>query len=135
MSYSEEGSPPLLRLLQEYRAGALAYEKEGGAWALHVFEVLVFHYPWNPGDLVMWGNQIPMLREDAGQCTSLFDIICSGCDPSWANAGLLLKELFHPQEQEKTIEKKHVELTYWQEEVGLSGLRLILIGIVIIRER
>lgn len=67
--------------------------------------VLIFHHPWKPGDLVMWLNQIPRLREDAGQCASLFHIICSRYDPSWASAGLLLKEPFHPQEQDKTIEK------------------------------
>lgn len=33
------------------------------------------HHPWNPRDLVMWGNQMPRLRDDAGQCASLFSII------------------------------------------------------------
>lgn len=68
MPYPEEGSPPVLCLLQKYRAGALACEKEGGAWPpyVSVCVVLIFHHPWNPGDLVMWRNQIPKLREDAG---------------------------------------------------------------------
>lgn len=43
----------------------------------------------------------------------LFYTICSGYDPSWANAGLLLKELFHPHKKDRTkkIKKTHAELT------------------------
>lgn len=68
------------------------------------------HHPWNPGDLVMWGNQMPRLREDAGRCAPLFSIICSVYDPSWDNADLLLRELFCPDEQDKIVEK-NVEST------------------------
>lgn len=109
--------------------------KEVLGYRVCVYVVLIFHHPWHPGHFTVRGNQIPRLREDAGQCASLFYIICSGYDPSWANAGLLLKELCHPHEQDKKIEKNMWSWPYWQGEVGLSDLRLILVGIVIVRQR
>lgn len=127
------------RLLQQYRAGALACEKEGGAWSpyVSVYMVLIFHHLRNLGDLVVWTNQIPRLREDAGQCASLLHIICSGHNSSWAITHSMLACCWRSCSIHKSKIKqlkKHVELTYWQGEVGLSGLRWIQVGIVIIRE-
>lgn len=62
-----------------------------------------------------------------------FLVLCLIHVQSWTDVNLLLKE-FCPDEQDKII-GKNVVLTYRQGEVGLPGLRLILVGIVIIKQR
>lgn len=56
VSYPEEGSPPLMCLCKSTGLEPWLVRRTE-VLGVCVYVVLTFHHPWNPGDLVMWGNK------------------------------------------------------------------------------
>ena len=63
------------------------------------------HQPWKPGDLMLWQEKMPRLREDAEKCAKMLSSIFRDYKPNWEDIQTLLQELFTVEEREKIMAK------------------------------
>lgn len=63
------------------------------------------HHPWKPGDLLLWHDKMPRLRDDAERCSKIIRTIARDYSPSWNDMQTLLSELFTHEEKQKILAK------------------------------
>uniref|UniRef100_A0A669QIP6 Core shell protein Gag P30 domain-containing protein n=1 Tax=Phasianus colchicus TaxID=9054 RepID=A0A669QIP6_PHACC len=63
------------------------------------------HQPWKPGDLLLWQERFPRLRDNAEKCAKMLSSIIRDYKPNWEDMQTLLQELFTTEERERILAK------------------------------